>query len=76
MIAKSAYSRNRNSAWDNGTPGRNRTYDTLLRTEVLYPLSYRGVGGFLRPHKKLVVFGVHDLVVAEVVIVRWFAGKP
>lgn len=26
-----------------GAPGRIRTYDTFLRTEVLYPLSYRGI---------------------------------
>ena len=25
-----------------GTPGENRTPDALLRTEALYPLSYRG----------------------------------
>jgi hypothetical protein len=24
-----------------GAPGRNRTYDSLLRRQVLYPLSYR-----------------------------------
>ena len=25
----------------NGVPGRNRTYDQLLRRQLLYPLSYR-----------------------------------
>jgi hypothetical protein len=27
-----------------GAPGRNRTYDSLLRRQVLYPLSYRRAG--------------------------------
>lgn len=28
-----------------GAPGRNRTYDKRIRRPLLYPLSYRGVGG-------------------------------
>ncbi len=27
----------------NGTPGGNRTHDQLLRRQLLYPLSYRGM---------------------------------
>ena len=30
----------------NGTPGGNRTHDHLIRSQMLYPLSYRGVYTF------------------------------
>ncbi len=30
-----------------GAPGRNRTYDPLLRRQLLYPLSYRRIKVFL-----------------------------
>jgi hypothetical protein len=55
-----------------GTPGRIRTYDTLLRTEVLYPLSYRSMTKSIR----LVVLAVHNAVVAKVVIVDWLTWEP
>ena len=38
----------------NGAPGGTRTPDALLRTEALYPLSYRGmveIGGFIFPYE-------------------------
>ena len=40
------------SYYGNGAPGGTRTPDALLRTEALYPLSYRGlveIGGFEPP---------------------------